>query len=233
MLIYKFNEKLVPATFVRRINKFLVEVNIERKIEECHLHDPGRLEKLLKSNRKLLLLRKEGKRKTKYDVIAVFKNEWVLIHSGYHSMLAEQILKNKLMDELKEYSIIRKEFKYGKSRIDFLLSNAKKCLVEVKGCTLVEKNIALFPDAPTKRGTKHVLELVKARRHGYNAAIIFLIMLSAKSFSPNSKIDKDFSQAMEKARDAGVKIIACRIKFDGRNIYYGGRIPVSIAPSRL
>ncbi len=215
---------------MRRVNKFLVEVSIEGKLTECHLHDPGRLEKLLKSKRKLLLMKKSGRRKTKYDVIAIFKNEWVLIHSGYHSMLAENIIKNKLIEELQGYNIVKREYKYGESRIDFLLENEKKCLVEVKGCTLVIRNIALFPDAPTKRGARHVMELMKARDEGYEAAIIFLVMLSASAFSPNKAMDENFSRAIREAYEKGVKIIACRIKFDGKRIYYDGRLPV-ILPS--
>lgn len=227
MLIFKF-DRLVPAAFVRRLNKFLVEVRLENELVKAHLHDPGRLIDLLKENRKLLLMEKEGKRKTKYDIIFAYSKEWVLVHSGYHSKIAEILIKKKLIDELKEYKIERGEYKIGKSRVDFLLSNGKKCLLEVKGCTLVKKDVALFPDAPTERGRKHVLELIESLKKGYDAAILFLIMRKASQFSPNWEIDEKFSYALKEAYKKGVKIIACRIKAKKEALYYQGKIPVKI-----
>ncbi len=226
MLLYKFG-KLIAANFIRRINKFLIEVDLDGEIVECHLHDPGRLKEILKEGRKLLIIKKDGKRKTRYDAIAAFLNEWIVIHSGYHSLFAEKILRNKLVKELKNYKIERKEYKFANSRIDFLLKNDKKCLLEVKGCTFEKDGIAFFPDAPTDRGRKHVLKLIEAM-DDYNVAILFLIMREANLFSPNWQIDKKFSNALKIAYEMGVKIIACRIKFNGRDVYYGGRIPIKI-----
>jgi len=228
LLIYTFNQKLIPAKFIKRLNKFLVEVTIGGKTINCHLHDPGRLKEILQKGRKLLLLRKEGKRKTKYDVIAAYMEEWFIIHSGYHSILTEKILKNKLIKNFEKYKIERKEFKYGSSRIDFLLKNDKTCLLEVKGCTLVKNGIALFPDAPTLRGRRHIIELMNAKKEGYDAAILFLVMRPASSFSPNWEIDEKFATSLKTAHKKGVKIIACRIKFDGKNVYYEKEIPVDL-----
>ncbi len=226
MLIYKFDEELVPATFLRRLNKFLIEVELDGRITLCHLHDPGRLEEILKKGRKLLLIEKEGNRKTKYDAIAAFMEDWVLIHSGYHSLLAENLLKNNLIKDLAGYKIEKREFKYGGSRIDFLLDGNKKCLLEVKGCTLAKGDIAMFPDAPTARGRRHIMELIDAIGKGYEAAILFLIMRNASAFSPNWYIDRDFSSTLKKAYEKGVKIIACRIRFKEKEVYYAGEIPV-------
>ncbi|RLF46832.1 MAG: DNA/RNA nuclease SfsA [Thermoplasmata archaeon] len=226
MLIYKFDKELVPAIFLRRLNKFLIEVELNGKVTLCHLHDPGRLEEILKKGRKLLLIQKEGNRKTKYDVIAAFMEDWVLIHSGYHSLLAENLLKNNLIKDLTGYKIEKREFKYGSSRIDFLLSGNKKCLLEVKGCTLAKDGIAMFPDAPTARGRRHIMELMDAMGKGYEAAMLFLIMRNAYTFSPNWDIDRDFSLTLKKAYEKGIKIIACRIKFKEKQVYYAGEIPV-------
>lgn len=228
MLIYKFNENLIHATFLERLNKFLIKAKIDDEITYCHLHDPGRLEEILKRGRKILLIEKEGKRKTRYDVIAVWLNEWVAIHSGYHSMLAQKLLENKLIEKLEEYEIEKREYVYKKSRIDFLLKNKKKCLLEVKGCTLVKDGIALFPDAPTGRGRRHVEELRKAIHEGYNVAILFLIMRKANYFSPNWDMDEKFSIALKKAYEEGANIFACRIKFDGKAFQYKGTIPLEI-----
>ena len=95
MLIYKFNQNLLPATFLSRINKFLVEVELNQTHVLCHLHDPGRLPGLLVKGQKLLLLEKEGHRKTKYDVIASWADEWVFIRLGYHSLFAEKLFEKQ------------------------------------------------------------------------------------------------------------------------------------------
>jgi len=228
LLIYKFNEKFIQAEFVRRLNKFLVEVRIGNKIAKAHLHDPGRLREILTEGRKLLLIEKGGRRKTNYDVILASMENWVLIHSGYHSMLAEKILGEKLIEELAKYEIEKREFKYGKSRIDFLLANKNKCLLEVKGCTLLKNNTALFPDAPTERGRRHILELIKAKNDGYDVAILFLVMRDARKFTPNWQIDEKFSMALKEAYGKGVKIIACKIKYKDKALYYDGKIKVVI-----
>lgn len=227
-MIYKFNERLTNAIFSKRLNKFLVEVSIDGKVDYAHLHDPGRLKKILKKGRNLLLVEREGKRKTKYDVISAYINEWIFIHSGYHSFFAEKILKEKLIEELQEYEIEKREYKYEKSRIDFLLSNEKKCLLEVKGCTLVRERVALFPDAPTSRGYKHIVELIDAGKKGYDTAILFLIMRKADYFSPNYETDKKFSDALKTAFQKNAKILACRLEFNGESVYYNGRVPVVI-----
>jgi sugar fermentation stimulation protein A len=148
-------------------------------------------------------------------VIGVLKDDlWVLINSGFHSDIAHDLIDSQLVDEFEGYSVERREYTYGKSRIDFLLSKAgEKMLVEVKGCTLVEDGLAKFPDAPTLRGKKHVEELIKAKKEGLNAIILFLIMCEdAKCFSPNFKMDPDFSNALKEANIEGVSIIAYSFK---------------------
>ncbi|HTX61269.1 MAG TPA: DNA/RNA nuclease SfsA, partial [Methanobacterium sp.] len=117
--------------------------------------------------------------------------------------------------ELEGYSIEKREYTYGNSRLDFLLSNSnnKKLLLEVKGCTLVENGLAKFPDAPTIRGKRHVEELVKARKEGLESAVLFLILRDdVLKFSPNWEMDPEFSKAIKIAQKKGVKIIAYSFK---------------------
>ena len=137
-----------------------------------------------------------AKRKTKYDVIAVLiENIWVIINSGLHSDIAAELIKSNLMTEFEDYSIEKREYTYGKSRLDFLLSNDnEKMLMEVKGCTLVDEGLAKFPDAPTTRGKRHLEELIRAKSEGLNAAVLFWVMSEdAVKFTPNWEMDPDFS----------------------------------------
>ncbi|MEN4018103.1 MAG: DNA/RNA nuclease SfsA [Methanobacterium sp.] len=211
-------KNLIKGKFVERPNRFTVTFKYNNKIENAHLRDPGRLKELLIDNADLILrpaLNTEN-RKTKFDVIGVLKeNLWVLINSGFHESMAADLIDSQTINEFKGYSVEKREYTYGKSRIDFLLSAEKsaKMLVEVKGCTLVEEGLAKFPDAPTSRGKRHVKELIKARKKGFNASILFLITCEdAKFFSPNFKMDPHFSNALKEAYKKGVNIIAYSFK---------------------
>lgn len=212
---------LIEGTFLERPNRFTVifKANSQKSEEElAHLKDPGRLKELLYPGVRLLLKKAppNPKRKTKFDVIAVLKdNIWVLINSGFHSDLAQELIESGLLSEFKGYSVERREFTFGKSRLDFLLRpvensipGAEKMLVEVKGCTLVEDGLACFPDAPTIRGKKHVEELIMGKNQGFESSVLFLILKEdAQKFSPNYATDPDFSHALKEAEQKGVKII--------------------------
>lgn len=206
-------ENLIEGQFIDRPNRFTVKFSYESSKEDlAHLKDPGRLKELLHPQVKLLLRKvpENPNRKTNFDVIAVFKdNMWILINSGFHSDLAADLIESELVDEFKEYFIEKREYTFGKSRLDFLLSSGEhQMLVEVKGCTLVENHHALFPDAPTTRGKKHLEELMEGKKQGFKTAVLFLIMKEdADYFSPNYNTDPDFSKTLEKAHANGVNII--------------------------
>ncbi len=211
-------KNIIQGNFVERPNRFTVTFRYNEKLENAHLRDPGRLKELLTPDVNLLLrpALNTAKRKTKFDVIGVLKgNLWVLINSGFHSDMAADLIDLQIIDEVKGYSVEKREYTYGKSRIDFLLSNKnnEKMLLEVKGCTLVEGGHAKFPDAPTLRGKRHVEELITAKEEGFDASILFLIACEdAESFSPNFVMDPDFSNVLKQAHEEGVNIIAYSFK---------------------
>ncbi|MGZ7048979.1 MAG: DNA/RNA nuclease SfsA, partial [Methanobacterium sp.] len=208
--------------------RFTVTFKHQNEAKNAHLRDPGRLKELLTHDVDLILRQalNTAKRKTKFDVIGVLKDDsWVLINSGFHSDIAADLIDLQILDEFKGYSVLKREYNYGKSRLDFLLSDKddERMLVEVKGCTLVEDNLAKFPDAPTLRGKRHVEELISAKKEGINASILFLITCEdAKIFSPNFEMDPDFSNALENAYNTGVNIIAYSFK----NIYRKGKLEI-------
>lgn len=210
-------KNLITGKFIERPNRFLILFESNNKKFEAHLKDPGRLKELLIPNVKLLLKAASNTthRKTKFDVLEVLhQNRWVIINSGIHSNIAANIIESDIFKELRGYTVEKREYTYGKSRIDFLLSSGKdKMLLEVKGCTLVEDGLALFPDAPTQRGRKHVEELTHAREKSFNCAVLFLIMREdAEKFSPNYKMDPEFSHALKIADEKGVQILAYSFK---------------------
>ena len=220
------------GVFLERINKFLGIAELSYPHEgrhHVHIHDPGRLDDILEAGRRILLKRGRGeRRKTKWDIIAGWNGYWILIHSGYHRIISEEILGNEKASPFGKADGIIAEKKYGESRLDFVVTkNGREIWVEVKGCTLEKGGKALFPDAPTERGRKHLETLVELRNKGYGASVIFLIFRrEAKCFLPNRSVDTRFADAFYNAMDAGVDIHALRIIYEEGKIYFDGEIPV-------
>ncbi|WP_406661812.1 DNA/RNA nuclease SfsA [Methanolobus sp. ZRKC3] len=219
---------------IERPNRFLAIVEIDdagvKRQEMVHVHDPGRLvDVLYPGNRVLLRKAENSNRKTGWDMIAGrIGDEWVLINSAFHRRISEWVLENGVIDELRGIDSIIPEQKFGDSRLDFLLEeDGKKIWVEVKGCTLAEGKIAVFPDAPTSRGKRHLEELIRAIDEGYEAAIIILVLRSeAECFTPNWNIDPAFSETMIRAAEKGVMIFPLQFRFEDNSIYYLSRIPL-------
>jgi sugar fermentation stimulation protein A len=207
---------LLVGTFRTRLNRFVGEISYRGTTETAHIHDPGRLTELLIKGAKILFTNSRGK--LKYYIKAVkIEDEWVLIDSALHSRIAMEIFR--YIPELSRYKNIKKEVKLGKSRIDFTLDDIP---LEVKGCTLVRDGLALFPDAPTERGLRHVEEIIK-----HKGIILFLIFRKANEFCPNWETDQKFSQKLSEARQMKVPILAARISFDSKTLSYRGTIPLA------
>ncbi|ONN27022.1 sugar fermentation stimulation protein [Thermosipho affectus] len=217
MRIYKINGT-EPAIFLKRVNKFVGVVHLQKE-EYVHIHDPGRLKELLYEKNKVLIKREDKKgRKTKYDLIAAWSGkEFVLLNSKYHRYIAEKILRKK-------YKIVKPEVKVGNSRIDFFVDGNK--FIEVKGCTLSKDGVAMFPDAPTKRGIRHIEELIMLKKMGYCAEIYFLVFSDAKYFSPNYKVDPVFSKRLKEAHRAGVEIVPLLFSFKDGWVIFKKEIPL-------
>ncbi|MBY9001479.1 MAG: DNA/RNA nuclease SfsA [Candidatus Heimdallarchaeota archaeon] len=208
------------ARLTERANKYLAYIKLDDTHEEfkAHVPDPGRLKELLYPDAEVVV-RKEEKagRKTPYTIVGVKTGKiWVNIQS---------ILTNKLFEEeykkipfFKDYEILRREYTYGNSRFDFLLENQitkEQAFLEVKSSTLVKEGRALFPDAPTTRGAKHVKELTKALEEGYGSIIVFVIKREdASSLSPHVTIDPVFAEHLRNAIEKGVKALAVKCSYD-------------------
>lgn len=185
------------------------EVRIGKEIEICHVKNTGRCRELLTPGASLYLQKAESiKRKTKYDLISVYKgNTLINIDS-----LAPNKIVNEWMEEgnlFEKIDLIKPEYKIGKSRFDFYVeSNGRKNIIEVKGVTLEENGVALFPDAPTERGLKHVTELSWLAREGLNSYLFFAVqMKGVKYFTPNFETHSAFGTALKQAKEWGVNIL--------------------------
>lgn len=214
-------ENLTLARYKSRPNRFTVEfIDKNDVLQLAHLHDPGRLKELLIEDVPILVEYVKDyhktNRKTKYNMIGVYyEGDWVLLNSSFHNRLVEELLDERKIKPLNQYNVYKPEYTYGNSRLDFLLKDSDdNCLLlEVKGCTLVADGVAMFPDAPTLRGTKHLNELINIKRKDKESAVIILILQnSAKIFMPNYNTDEEFAHTLEKAYKVRVSILPVHIK---------------------
>lgn len=198
------------AVFISRPNRFIAEVETAAGAEVCHVKSTGRCRELLIPGAEVYVQRTpDPRRKTALDLISVVKNGRIInIDSASpNKVMYDYIAEGRLFGGA---CVLKREVTYGKSRIDlYAEKDGKRHLIEVKGVTLFEGGAALFPDAPTERGIKHLIHLSKAVSEGYASHIVFVIQAKGASyFSPNEKTHKAFADALRAARKAGVEIIA-------------------------
>lgn len=196
----------IHGKFLSRPNRFIAQVEIEGQVETVHVKNTGRCKELLRSGVDVVLeISDNPSRKTKYDLISVYKENlgWVNIDS----QIPNKVVKEWL--EKQDYTKIKPEYTYGDSRIDFYMEKGEeRYLMEVKGCTLEIDGIGYFPDAPTERGIKHLRELAKATEQGYHCFAAFVIQMEhVHEVRPNIKTHPEFGTALEEARHAGVEIL--------------------------
>ena len=207
----KYN-KIVEGNFVERPNRFIAKVLIDGREETVHVKNTGRCRELLPKGAKVYLADEDGKeRKTRYDLIAAVKQDRII---NMDSQAPNAVVKEALQQGLiwRDVKEIKPEFTYGESRFDFFVQkngDEKGTFIEVKGVTLEHDNIVSFPDAPSERAVKHIEELIKAHKEGYDAYVFFVIQMENVRFLiPNETTHKEFAHALRRAKEAGVKIIA-------------------------
>ena len=200
----------VRGTFIERPNRFTAFVEIDGNKERCHVKNTGRCKELLIPGVKAVLSASNNPgRSTAYDLIAVYKGG-TLVNIDSQAPNAVMVESLRSIPGFEHADIVRPEYTYGDSRIDiFAECGGKKKLMEVKGVTLEKNGIALFPDAPTERGLKHIKELEASLDEGYEAYVMFLIQMSGpKVFMPNREMHEEFSREVETAYRKGVKVLA-------------------------
>lgn len=211
--------KIVEGNFVDRPNRFIAHVRIKDKVETVHVKNTGRCKELLLPDVRVRLEESDNPdRKTKYDLVAVEKKNlgWI----NMDSQAPNKVVKEWL--EKQNYDYVKPEYVYGDSRIDFYMEkNGEKYLMEVKGCTLEIDGIGYFPDAPTKRGIKHIKELTMALEKGYKSILAFVIQMEGiTEVRPNITTHPEFGVALEEAQKAGVEVwfLPCKVMEDGLEI---------------
>jgi sugar fermentation stimulation protein A len=229
----KIAARLIPATFIKRDNRFRVTVRVEGHPVWAHLPNSGRLMELLVPGRRVLLKTAQAPgRLTAYDLLMVDLDRiLVSIDARLPSRLLDESLRVGRLEEFAGYSEVRREVTYGQSRLDLVLEGGPdggRCFIEAKSVTLVEDGVALFPDAPTQRGRRHLGELARARAEGHRAAVVFVVQRDdATCFSPHDEADPAFGQALREAAQAGVEVYAYKCWVSEREIVLNAPLPVA------
>ncbi len=246
---------IVEGRFLERPNRFIAEVEIQEKEglpqedsaedsggqgetgcrnERVHVKNTGRCRELLRRGVKVFLERSGNpKRSTAYDLVAVEKGcRMINLDSQAPNRAVEEWLRGGALFE--KVLRIQPEYGYGKSRIDFYIETAEeRILMEVKGVTLEEDGVVLFPDAPSERAVKHVGELIRARREGYRALVMFVIQMEQVNyFTPNRATHPQFAEVLEEAAAAGVEILAYDCRVTPGSMTINRPVPVKICQER-
>ncbi|HHS97593.1 MAG TPA: DNA/RNA nuclease SfsA [Chloroflexi bacterium] len=222
--------RTVEGRFVRRENRFRITVDVDGRVESAHLPNSGRLSELLVPGRRCYLVpRSSPQRRTPYDLLLVdYDGVLVSVDARLpNPLFAEAVAAGRLAPFVGT-TVVEREVRRGESRLDFRLGGPwGTCWVEVKSVTLVEGGLALFPDAPTKRGRRHLEDLAALAGEGYRAAAVFVVQRpDADAFAPNRRADPAFAQGLAEARASGVEVYAYRCRVTRRELSILDAVPV-------
>jgi len=228
----EFTKSLIKGKLIKRYKRFFTDVKLGKEIVTAHCPNTGSMKGLLdEGNEVYLLPNNDPKRKLKYG-LEIIKSRKNLVGVNTHmaNKIVEHGLKNNLVNELKNNDIIKPEVFFNKeTRFDFLLENkTQKTFVEVKNVTLFRnKDTAEFPDAPTARGTKHLLTLIDAIKKSYKTYLIFLVQIqNMKYFKIAKDIDEEYYNAYLKAKKAGVNFLAYGCDISSKKIFIDKKLKI-------
>jgi sugar fermentation stimulation protein A len=226
---------LIPGTLISRYKRFLADVCLENgEIVTVHCPNSGAMTGCSQSGQKVFIsFHDDPRRKLKYTwQLIEMPTSLIGVNTMIPNRLVAQSIKHGQICELLGYDTIFSEIKVGtNSRIDLLLQTyeSRRCYVEIKNCTLVENEQALFPDAVTLRGKKHLVELQALVKQGYRCVMFYLIQrMDAQKFSPADKIDPGYGKELRKAISNGVEMLAYDVQIDYEQIKIRQRVPCNL-----
>ena len=228
-------ERISKGTFLERPNRFIAYAELDGKTEVIHVKNTGRCAELLIPGASIYVQESDNPaRKTKWDLIGVEKGSRMINMDSQvpNLVVKEWIESGHLTSDIR---MVRPETAYGNSRFDlYVETGSSRIFIEVKGVTLEEEGVVRFPDAPSDRAVKHLQELEKAVREGYEAYVFFVIqMKGVRYFTPNMDTHPAFCEALKSAKAAGVNILAYDCRVSGDRIEIADPVPVVLESPRL
>ncbi len=228
-----FESKLIAGVFVKRYKRFFADIQIKNKIITAHCPNTGSMEGLLKKGNKVWITKTNNpNRKLKYTLQIIESNtSKVGINTHLTNKIFFEALKKNKVKEIKKDVFIKPEVKFGENtRFDFLVEKKNfKAFLEVKNVTLSRQHkVAEFPDAITARGTKHILELLKAKKKGFKIYIIYVVQREdCNQFKIANDIDKKYSDLLVKALKNNLNLLCYDCKFTSKGIELNNKIKIN------
>lgn len=239
----KFLNPLIEGKIIKRYKRFLADVEMKGgQVVTAHIANTGSMKTCWEPGWKVLMsFHDNPKRKLKYSLEMIHNGKtWIGVNTALPNKLAKEAIEKGVIKELRGFSSIKAEVKTGKSRLDLLLSQGKEnepkksqCFVEIKNVTLKgEKGPpfkALFPDAKSERAQKHVSELMRLQKEGYQTALLFIIQREdVQSFSPAKHIDPLYSELLKEAKKNNVRILAYQCTLSEEEIVVVKKMKVTL-----
>lgn len=223
---------LKEATLHKKVNRFIAEVFVDGQLEQVHIKNTGRLTELMLQGAKVLLEPSSNpKRKTRYSLVAInYMDTWVSVDSQIPNLVAFHAIATGQIHQIGQVDVLKKEVKRGSSRFDlYYEKGTRKGFVEVKGVTLAKSGVAKFPDAPSIRATKHVLELTELLKKGYEATVLFIVQIpNCTHFEPFAEMDNAFSNALKHGAQQGLQVIAYEGIFRDDTVHLGRELRIKL-----
>ncbi|HET7007393.1 MAG TPA: DNA/RNA nuclease SfsA [Candidatus Binatia bacterium] len=230
----RFPSRLIRGTLVQRYKRFLADVRLEDdEIVTAHCTNTGSMIGCKEPGSKVYISRSENLNRKLLYTWEMIKTDgrWVGINTLHPNKLVAEAVESELITELSGYRSIRREVKVSAhTRLDLCLEgNNGSCFVEVKNVTLAANGTAAFPDAVSDRGTRHLQELMRLKRQGHRAAMVFVIQRSdCQNFRPADEIDSEYGRWLRRAVKAGVEVLPYAAKVTAREIVLTGRIAMTL-----
>lgn len=228
-----FSEKLVHGRLIKRYKRFLADVRLDDgSVVVAHCTNSGSMKSCLEPGAEVYLSpASDPKRKTKFtwEMIHI-NNGWVGINTAHPNQLVFEAVKNDEISEMSGYNRVKREVVFGDSRFDVFAENeTEKCFIEVKNVSMKEGRYALFPDAVTTRGKKHLQTLMDVKKSEMRAVMFYVIQRAdVEIFAPAREIDPQYAEALKNAANAGVEIFAMVARVSPDGIWLSKKLPVEI-----
>ena len=229
----QFNN-LIHGRLIKRYKRFLADVKLDDgTVVTAHCTNSGTMKTCLEEDAEVYLSpANDPKRKTKFtwEMIKIDGN-WIGVNTGVPNKLAFDALVNNTIFSLRGYTHVRREVKFGNSRLDLYAENdTEKCFIEVKNVTMKVGTYARFPDARTERGLKHLNELMEIRRQGMRAVMLYIIQrVDVEIFGPAWDIDPAYAKTLLEAFESGVEIIPLMTHVSPEKIELGRMLPFDLS----
>jgi sugar fermentation stimulation protein A len=231
----KWESPLLEGIILKRYKRFLADIKLDDNIITAHVANTGSMKSCWESGQKCAISKSENpNRKLPYSLELTHNDKsWIGVNTANANKLAKHWLTENLIEEFSGYQEITPEKTFGKSRIDFYLSghsDLPDLYVEVKSVTLVEKQIALFPDSISTRGQKHLEELMHLKKAGLRAAMLFIVQREdCEEFRPATEIDPDYAHLLKQAQKTGVEILCLQAQIDLKGFQLKRKLPIILS----